>query len=61
MGEVNKLRVSYWDDVNDQEVFGKTYNADWDSEAEEAFYNDPETLNARMTFDGEYPLLVTEE
>ena len=61
MKKVKKLRVSYWDDVNSQEVFGKTYDADWDSEAEEAFYNDPETLNARMSFDGRYPLLIEEE
>ena len=55
-----KFRVMYWDDMNDEEVFGKTYETEteYDSDAEDMFYDDPECQEAIEMYDDEYPMLT---
>ena len=53
-----KFRVMYWNDREDHEVFGKTYEAADECNAEEMFYADEDCQSAIEEFDDTYPMLI---
>lgn len=57
---MKRFRVSFWDDRKDEEVFGLTFEAEDESEAENYFWevikNDPQYPD----YEDEYPILVNE-
>lgn len=51
------FRVCFWDDRNDQEVYGKTVEAKSESEAEGVFFD---SLDEENDYSDDYPVLVQE-
>ncbi|MBO7692337.1 MAG: hypothetical protein J6T10_06850 [Methanobrevibacter sp.] len=51
------FRVSFWDDRNDQEVYGKTVEAENECEAEGVFFD---SLDEENDYSDDYPVLVQE-
>lgn len=51
------FRVCFWDDRNDQEVYGKTVEAKSENEAENVFFD---SLDEENDYGEEYPILVKE-
>ena len=49
------FRVSFWDDRNDQEVYGKTVEAENECEAEGVFFD---SLDEENDYSDDYPVLV---
>ena len=52
------FRVCFWDDRNDQEVYGKTVEAKSENEAEEVFFD---SLDEENDFSEDYPVLVIDK
>lgn len=49
------FRVSFWDDCNDQEIYGKTVEAKNENEAEDIFFD---SLDEENDYSEDYPILV---